>query len=227
MRGSFKIASALAGTLLASPALAQQDADHWYLSAGGSVSLLDDAHMDVTGLPTPVGHVETEHPFKTGYGFQAAVGRKIGSFRVEAEAGYGSNHADHYVAIVPPTGRIPQDGDQNAIRLMANAYVDFGKGRVQPFVGGGIGWTRVQIKFTAPRAPFPSEAPRSIVDTHVSAFAWQAMAGVSVRLNDRFSLTAQYRRHSAGDLEGRDLSDFAMKRGHAANAIDLGVRVRL
>lgn len=155
------------------------------------------------------------------------MGRKIGSFRLEAEAGYSDNHADHYVAIVPPTGRIPQDGDQNAVRLMANAYVDLGKGAVQPFVGGEIGWTRVHIKFTAPRAQFPTETPRPIVDTHISAFAWQAMAGVSFRLNDRFSLTAQYRRHSAADLKGKDLSGFALKRGHAGNNIDLGVRVRL
>lgn len=227
MKGTLTLLAALAATWLASPAQAQDDADHWYLSASGSVSLLDDARMDVIGLPTPAGHVETVHKFDTGYGVQAAVGRRVGSFRIEAEAGYSDNHADHYIAIVPPTGRILQDGDQNAVRLMANAYVDFGDGPVQPFVGGGIGWTKVHLKFTAPRAPFPTEAPRRIVDTRVSAFAWQAMAGASVRLNHRLSLIAQYRWHSATDLKGADLSGFALKRDHAGHNIDLGARLRL
>lgn len=219
--------AALVGICLASPALAQEDADHWYLAASGSVSLLDGPRMDVTGLLTPAGHVETDHRFGTGYGVQAAIGRKNGPFRIEAEAGFSDNHADHYVAIVPPTGRIPQDGDQDTVRLMADAYFDFGKGPVQPFIGGGIGWTSVHLKFIAPRAPFPTEAPRPIVDTHISAFAWQAMAGASTQLNDRLSLIAQYRRNGANDLTGKDLSGFALKRGHTGSNIDLGVRVRL
>ena len=193
-------------------------------AAGGSVSLLNRAS---TKIITPVGTVETVFPKSTGYGVQLAVGRRFGNFRLEAEAGYTTNHSDHYTAIVPPTGNIPADADQSALRLMANGYIDFGQGRVQPYVGAGAGWTRVQIRVTAPRAPFPTEAPRRLIDAHDNRFAWQLMGGAAVRLSQSLSLTAQYRWHSAGDFGGRDLAGSPFTSRHAGHNIDIGLRVRL
>ncbi len=206
-----------------------QDAetDGWYLAASGSVSVLDDAHLVIGGAPVPPGFVETVQAMNTGYGIQAAAGRKFGNFRLEAEAGYTANPSSHYTAIVPPTGRIPSDAKQSALRLMANGYVDFGHGRVQPYVGAGAGWTRVQFRITAPRAPFPTEAPSRLIDTHANRFAWQLMGGAAVRLNPSLSLTAQYRWHSAGDFGGQDFAGRSFTSRHAGHNIDIGIRVRL
>ena len=226
MRNCLTIFGAAAATLsFAASAKAQDaEADGWYLAAGGSISLLKDAN---TQIIAPVGTVETFFPTNTGYGVQLAVGRRFGKFRLEAEAGYSTNHSDRYTAIIPPTGNIPADADQSALRLMANGYVDFGQGRVQPYVGAGAGWTRLHRRVVAPRAPFPTEAPRPLIDTHANRFAWQLMGGAAVRLSPALSLTAQYRWHSAGDFGGRDLAGNRFNSHHSGHNIDIGFRVRL
>lgn len=223
------LAAATFAIAVAGSAQAQDaETDGWYLAASGSVSLLDDAHLRIiTGIPVPGAAVETVQAMNTGYGIQAAVGRKFGSFRLEAEAGYTANQSGHYTAIIPPTGRIPSDGKQSALRLMANGYVDFGHGRVQPYVGAGAGWTRVSFRVTAPRAPFPTEAPRQLIDTHDNRFAWQLMGGAAVRLSPTLSLNAQYRWHSAGNFGGRDLAGNPFASRHAGHNIDIGIRIRL
>lgn len=138
MKGTLTLLAALAATWLASPAQAQDDADHWYLSASGSVSLLDDARMDVIGLPTPAGHVETVHKFDTGYGVQAAVGRRVGSFRIEAEAGYSDNHADN----TSPLCRQPVVSCKMAIKMPSGSWRTLtsisAMGRFSPSSEGGL-----------------------------------------------------------------------------------------
>ncbi len=224
------LGAATAGIAFAGSACARDAdgprADGWYLAGGGSVSLLDDAHQIVFNAPTPSGTIVAIHRLDTGYGVEAAVGRKFGAVRVEMEGGYARNHSHQYTAIVPPTGNIPSDGDQNAMRIMANGYVDFGSGRVQPYLGAGAGWTRVLIKVTAPPANNPSSPPLRLLNDHASHFAYQLMAGTAVRLTPSLSLTAQYRWFSAGDLHFHDLGAARpVTRHHAGHNIDLGVRV--
>lgn len=204
------------------------ETDGWYLAASGTVSLLDDAHQILSNAPTPTGIIEAIHRQDTGYGFQAEIGRRFGHVRVELEGGYTENHSHYYTAIVPPTGDIPSDGHQNAFRIMANGYVDFGRGPVQPYFGAGAGWTRVLIKVTAPPANAPTLPPRALLNDHASRFAYQVMGGTAVRLSPTLSLTAQYRWFSAGDLHFHDLgAGRPVARHHAGHNIDIGIRVRL
>lgn len=218
--------SALAGaTMFSTPARAQ-DADGWYLSASGTVSLNHDARQFIFSVPTPVGYVDTVQSIQTGYGGQAAVGRKIGAVRIEAEAGYTHNHSDHYTALIPANGRIAGDNYQNAWRLMANGYVDFGHGPVQPFVGAGAGYSRVRIhSFTSP-ATFPNNPPSLLLNDKIGHFTFQVMGGAAVRLSSSLSLTAQYRYLSAGTLYGDDLSGHRISRRYADSNIDVGLRLR-
>jgi opacity protein-like surface antigen len=221
-----------AALAFAGPAHAQgedrAETDGWYLAGAGTVSLLDDAPIDIAvpEIPIPGGVIKTKFAVNTGYGIQVAVGRRFGSFRLEGEAGYTANHSDHYTAIIPPTGRIASDGEHNALRLMANGYVDLGHGAIQPYFGGGIGWTRAHNRIIAPRAPFPTEAPMRLIDDHTNAFAWQLMAGAAVRLSPRLALTAQYRRFDAGEILGKDTVNHNFSSRYAGHNIDLGLRVR-
>jgi opacity protein-like surface antigen len=80
---------------------------------------------------------------------------------------------------------------------------------------------------TAPRAPFPTEAPRRLIDTHSNRFAYQLVAGAAVRLSPKLSLTAQYRWFSAGEIHGEDLAANKIASRHAGHNIDVGIRVRL
>ena len=227
------VSSCLSAALaFAGPAHAQSadraETDGWYLAGAGTVALLDDAPIDIAvpEIPIPGGVIKTNFAMNTGYGVQMAVGRKFGSFRLEGEAGYAANHSDHYTAIIPPTGRITSDGQHSALRLMANGYVDFGHGAIQPYVGGGIGWTRVRNRVIAPRAPFPTEAPMRLIDDQANAFAWQLIAGAAIRLSPKLALTAQYRRFSAGEILGKDLVSHKFSSRHAGHNIDIGLRVR-
>ena len=204
-----------------------QDSNNWYLSIAGTLSLLDDADMLVSNLPTPAGYVKSIHLLNSGHGGQLAVGRSFGRTRLEVQGGYTQNHSRRYVALVPPTGNIPSNGEQNAWRAMANGYFDIGSGRIRPYLGAGLGWTRVHVSVFAPRAPFPTEAPRGIVDTHMSAFAYQLMGGASIQLTPRLMLSAQYRWHSGGELQGKDLSAFPLSRDHAGHNVDIGLCIRL
>lgn len=226
------LSAAIAAVALAGAAQAQHadssEADGWYLAASGTVSLLQDAHQVVSNAPTPSGIIEAIHRQDTGYGVQAQVGRKFGQVRAELEAGYTTSPSHQYTAIVPPTGNIPSDGHQNAFRIMANGYFDFGSGPVQPYVGAGAGWTRVLIKVTAPPANEPTSPPLALLNDHDSRFAYQLMGGVAVKLSPSISLTTQYRWFSAGDLHFHDLgASRPVTRHHAGHNIDIGIRVRL
>lgn len=204
-----------------------RESSRWYVAAGGSVSLLDDAATVVSGLPILAGRVDTVHRMDTGLGVQAAIGRTIGDFRLEVEGGISENRSRSYTAIVPPTGRIRSNGHQDALRIMANGYVDFGEGAFRPYLGAGAGWTRVHVLATAARAPFPKEAPRRIYNSRFDGFAYQLMGGGALEVTPGLSLTGQYRWLSAGTLKGKDLGNFPATRRHAGHNIDLGVRIGL
>lgn len=233
MRKQVTILSVGIAAFASAGAAQAQDAEHsdtdgWYLAASGTVSLLNDAHQVVFNAPTPSGTIESVHHQNTGFGFQAEVGRRFGQVRIGLEAGYAANHSKQYTSIIPPTGNIPSDGHQNSIRIMANGYVDFGHGPVQPYIGAGAGWTRVLIKVTAPPANNPASPPLALLNDHASRFAYQVMGGAAVKLSPSLSLTAQYRWFSAGDLHFHDLgANRPVTRHHAGHNIDIGIRVRL
>lgn len=142
-------------------ALAQ---DGWYISGSGGYSGLEDTAGTVANAPTPGNTVRTDNPFEGGYGVQAAVGRQIGRFRLEGELGYSRDTQDEVLNIVPSTGRANVDVKQSAVRVMANAYFELSQGRLRPYVGAGIGVSEIDVRFVGPRAPFPTEAPRLLID---------------------------------------------------------------
>jgi opacity protein-like surface antigen len=217
---------ALTGCFIAAPATAA-DGDKWYASVATTISLLDDANSETVGLPAPILSVETVSKMETGYGIQAAIGREIGFTRFEIEAGYASNASDSYIAIKPPTGEIPADGGHKSLRLMANAYVDFGKGKFRPYVGAGVGYADFKARLFAPRAPFPTEDPILIIDDHKGDWAYQVMAGAAYEISPGVMLTAGYRWMSAGKIHFRDRSDFEVIRDQKGHNFDIGLRFRL
>jgi OmpA-OmpF porin, OOP family len=205
----------------------------WYISASGTLSLLKDTSGMIANAPVAGSTVRTESSFKNGFGGQVAIGHIFGPYRLEGEIGYTRNKQNHYVAVVPPTGRIPADVKDDATRVMINGYYKWpwpGPGCVvcKPdlYLGAGIGASRVNINFVAPRAPFPTEAPRQLIKDSDTRFAYQLMAGTAVPVSDKVALTLQYRWFDAGTVEGKDVRGEAFTRDHAGSNIDVGVRVR-
>lgn len=224
---SVLLASALVALAVPGTTWAQNVDEGWYVAGSATLSLLDDSHTLIVDLPIPTGYAETEYKLDAGWGAQVAVGRQFDHVRLELEGGYSRNDADHYIAIVPPTGEIPAKGGHKVWRVMANGYYDFGDGPVRPYIGAGIGYADVKIHLFAARAPFPNEDPMLILDDHAGEFAYQAMAGVGFALSDSVKVTTQYRWLSAGKVRVTDLGGYQHIREHHGHNLDVGLRFSL
>mgnify|MGYP003393474879 CR=1 FL=1 len=78
-----------------------------------------------------------------------------------------------------------------ASSLMLNGFYDFNRGgAVQPYVGIGAGYAKVQIG-----------------EADDSNWAWQALAGVAIPLSERMSLDVGYRYFNVDDLDYPGVSD--------------------
>ncbi|MES2097741.1 MAG: outer membrane beta-barrel protein [Pseudomonadota bacterium] len=208
------------------PAMASaQDRDGWYASASGTLSVREGTDGTIANAPAPGSTVRTESDFQAGYGGQIAIGRKVGRFRFEAEFGYARDTQNSYTAIVPPTGKIAADVVETATRGMINGYVDLTRGPIQPYLGAGAGVARIHVLFVAPRAPFPTEAPRTLIDDGDTRFAYQLIGGVAFKLGPNLALTAQYRWFDAGTLSAKDVRGEAITRKHSGHNFDLGFRL--
>ena len=202
-----------------------QSAPHWYGAASIDISLLKDTDGSIVNAPTPGNTVRSFNPTQTGIGGQIAIGYAFGRARIEIEGGYTRNTDNRYVSIVPPTGAIAADVKRTALRGMVNGYYDFGKRGVQPYVGAGFGVLRAKVDFFAPRAPFPTEAPRQLINGSDTRFAYQLMAGIAIPLSPRLKVTAQYRWLDAGTIHPLDSRGEQTSYDYRGHHIDIGVRV--
>lgn len=108
---------------------------------------------------------------------------------------------------------------------MVNGYIDFGHGAIRPYLGAGAGIVRTKVDFFAPRAPFPAEAPRQLIDDSDSHFAYQLIAGAALRVTPRWQLTAQYRWLDAGSIHPYDARNERTTNTYRGHHIDAGVRL--
>lgn len=213
--------------LLASGQALAQPGD-WYAAVAGTASSLRDVHSEVEGLPDPPvtgGRVEHDHFMDTGYGLQAAVGRRFKRFRLEAELGHVRDKGHGYELNVPVhKPHKASDESHESTRLMLNAYLDFGKGRLRPYLGAGAGYARVKMRFFGQHAIIDAAPQQLFFDDTDSGSAWQLIAGAAWQLSPSLALTAQYRWLDAGTLEVPDRSGFTHQRDHAGGNVDLGLR---
>jgi OmpA-OmpF porin, OOP family len=200
------IGMALASTVLASPALAREDA--WYVELDGGVMLLEDMDYDVGAVNNGVT-VDSDY----GYDFGGIVGYDFGSFRLEAEASFREADPDDLSVgaggLVPTgPGLLPASppffaapgtfdvaGDTNALSFMVNALLDFGDDDgLQGFIGGGVGVSRVDVDLSV------NSAGPGFVNDSDTVFAWQALAGVRAPLTDNIDVGVKYRFFNADDI---------------------------
>lgn len=223
-----KICVAAAGaTLFSALACAQAapDGDHFYASGAISASFLGDSRTEVENAPVPGATIVTKHIIDNGWGGSVALGRTFGPGRIEAELGLADNDGDTYKTVSPFQNEVDTDTRLNSTRLMLNGYFDVLRGRVTPYVGAGVGMARIHYRVFAPRAPFPTESPRQLIDDKDSKFAYQLMAGASVAVSPRLALTGQYRWFNAGNFEGQDARGEGFRARYRGHNLDLGVRL--
>lgn len=201
-----------------------QDKQGWYVAGAATGSFLDKPRQTVANAPMPGSTLSVTNNVDAGLGWQAEFGRAFHRFRIEAEIGRTENDPYSYTVTSPGSATLPQTGEFAAMRYMANGYFDFLDGPVRPYVGAGAGVARAHVVTIGPRAPFPTETPRTLIDDSGSNFAWQLMAGVSLPIARRLALTVQYRWFDAGTIDGHDARGERFTERMSGHNADVGLR---
>ncbi|TNE57448.1 MAG: porin family protein [Alphaproteobacteria bacterium] len=121
---------------------------------------------------------------------------------------FGSN--TYYVSDLLPDG----SGDVTSFSIMANVWYEFGtSGPIKPYVGGGVGWAKVEVDMGG-------------ASGDDSGLAWQLGLGVSYDLSDKTSLRLEYRRFQ---VNGLDITDGGVNLGfedYEADNVIVGVKMK-
>ena len=194
---------ATALVVLAAPALAS--AQGWYGSLTGAYSLDGGVDFDAPANPTGPGAspymIGNGAKGDGGWGGAAALGYAFqNGFRVEGELANGfADFKDDGVASTL--------GAAQTWTAMVNGLYDFNRdGKIQPFVGAGIGAARVKAKaYSYDRgvtgaAAALSRASAVEVNDSDTAFAWQLIAGLGLKLTDQLTADLSYKWLNVPDL---------------------------
>ncbi|MCY4128477.1 MAG: outer membrane beta-barrel protein [Gammaproteobacteria bacterium] len=235
-----------------------------YMGLNAPVMFVDDTESITGGsMASPIGMVPysaqaaTSH--KTGFKLAGVAGYELQSgLRVEAELFLARAGLDELIYSAPsaggnpiPVGQIdvPVTGTADHFGLLGNLMYDFDTGSDWiPFVGGGIGYMRidqsditydqnalaqriVDIQSQAagqPSQPLPPGFVPEISDT-ANVFIWHLGAGIAYRVNDNLMLQSGYRFQAGDDLVFEGSNSFGTAHSESAMRIhflEIGMRYR-
>jgi len=161
----------------------------FYLGTFGGWNSLDDYQGSV-GTPA----VNLRGAFSDGFVAGIAIGKNYGQrLRHEIEGTYRYNSGDQWRATgLGTTARTPLGGHLNQFGLMTNLFYNLGQlGRVQPYVGGGVGMAVVDGNLNVAASRF------SIDET---TWGYQAMFGFSAQQTESAEFFTEYRFFGTGDI---------------------------
>ncbi len=136
--------------------------------------------------------------FKPGFTGEIGAGYDLGAFRLEGTVGYSQVKLDRKRA----GAGFADDGRVRALNLGVSGYFDIPVSEtVTPFVGGGVGATRVEGRLAR---SIGTPAAVSAFRDRDWGFQWHLDAGVGIKAGDRTTveLGARYTRTSALKFEG-------------------------
>lgn len=186
--------------------------------------------------------------FESGYSVSGEAGlRYDGGLRSGIEIVYSSADVDTHSGVNLANGAIQLDGVDAAVvtgsatqlgatvgdvvadgrgdisntAIFLNAYYDFNRsGSFQPYVGGGIGVSKVDVTYN------PSGV--GIVDDDGTKFAWQLKAGVSMDLSDSWQVYGEYAYRQTEDIGvNNQLFPGTLDIENKQNVISIGSRWKL
>jgi opacity protein-like surface antigen len=184
----------------------------WYLTTNLGGAFPQDEEIQDTTLVIDA--------FELGTTFSVAAGYRLHPrWRVELEAGYVDNTVE-VMEFSKDFGEDSASGSVESYSLLMNVVYQFAPGSsVQPFVGLGGGWLRSSYDIST--AGFcrnficdPVEQRAPLIDDEGTTTAAQAMVGVDVAINDRWSFTAAFRQliSRSIDMHQSDGTPFDIRR---------------
>ncbi len=166
-----------------------------YIAGRVGVNFPNDSELDPVGFRR-----DAEVEFNPGPAVAGAVGyRSSRSLRIEGEISWRRNGLDEIKA-----GRLSgefEDGNLSALGFLANVLYDFDNASaVTPYVGGGVGFSRIALNDPNVRG-IQGEDEEDVV------FAYQASGGLNFQLTEKVDLNAGYRyyRTSDPDFNGTEI----------------------
>jgi len=184
IRRSFRFLTA--GLLLAFAAGSQaqgQDPKLWYVAGGLGATWYDDLTISGAGA----GKLSMD----TGYTGNVSIGRYLDDIRVlrlEVEGVFSRANINNF-------GGAKADGSLDNTSLMVNFLYDIQTGTPWvPFLGGGIGYSRVGMNnLSAVGGP-------TLVDSSDNVFAYQFKGGVAYQFDPALAVTVAYRYFATENL---------------------------
>ena len=158
----------LIGVAAPNPALAG------YITAGFGLALPEDRYNEVNyGL--------SQWEFDESAHLSFAFGGNLKAVRLEGELSYRKLDFEGRTSL-PSGAQQNLGGDQTQIQIMFNGvYQIMPRWRISPFIGAGVGFTRVSWNDV-----------NGIIDDSDLVFTYQGLAGISVRISEKFFMEGKY-----------------------------------
>lgn len=196
-------------TVMLFPLIAEADDSGFYAGFAGSLSGAD-TKFDHTG-----GQDKAEYDFGGGAigfaGYKFAFG-----LRTEVELGIRQNDVSNVnTSILDPDG-----GETRADTAFVNVIYDFdNSSKFTPYIGGGVGVAHVSHGLVK------SVAGDTVHDDY-SAFAGQAIAGVSYRMNSKWDVFTDYRYIGTSKHSTSTAGGIGVESTYSQQSINLGIKRR-
>lgn len=180
-------------------------AGDFYLGLNGGLNLAGDMDLEGTGI-------DREAALDAGAGVAASAGYGFDNgLRAEAEFAYRWNGLDE-------VSGSNASGDVTALSGMLNALYDVKTDTAfTPYLGAGAGAVRVVADDVSPVAG-------TRIDDNDIALAMQGIAGLSYRVDDQWSLTADYQYFAAPEVNFRTDSGIDIESEYSAHTFRIGFR---
>jgi len=183
------LSAAALATLIAAQATAQ---DGYYVKGAVGYGMMDDATVNVAGSS---GNIDPEGDVR----FMVGVGRELTSnWRMDVDM------MDRYADGGAVNDTYGSTDIQN-VTLMLNGIYDFNReGRINPYLGVGIGASRTNVGITT---TFPNP-PGAVLDDEKGStdLTYQGLAGLGLKLSPRLSAELEYRYVDLGEVGGAGYS---------------------
>lgn len=193
-----------------------------YISILGGISEMEEQSIG-----------QSEYNFEDGFAVGAAIGKRLSrNFRGEIEYMYRENDFEGR-SFGPLELPVPSSPSGNLLSHtgMLNGYIDLpiGNGFLVPYVGAGAGVTGIDSDWASNFTAFPGSNGVTDFD---SSFAYQWMAGVSIRKFHNAEFFAEYRFFEANDPQANITSQqfdtidrFTVDSEYVVENIFVGVRL--